>query len=197
MGFALLLLAAIALATPAAAQTASQCTAQKYKAVGKYAQALAACRSKEVAKGLPDESLCEGKALLKLQKAFEKAEARGDCLGTRDGSFASGETEDYLASLAVVLEVQRTCCVLAVGTPQCLFREDAASCTDLGGTPGPPGSVCDGATLGCVPPPAAAGPCCEFFETNCNAGWPEAICQLNSGVHFPSAACTPADTCEP
>lgn len=197
MGFALLLFAAIALATPAAAQTPSQCTARKYKAVGKYAQALTACRSREVAKGLPDQSLCEGKALLKLRKAFEKAEARGDCLGTRDGNFASSETEDYLASLGVVLEVQRTCCVLASGTPQCLFRDDAASCTDVGGTPGPPGSVCDGATVSCVPPPAAAGPCCVFPGSNCNAGFSEGICQLNSGVPFPNAVCTPADTCEP
>lgn len=202
-GLWMLLLAASALsATPAAAQTASKCTAQKYKAVGKYAEELASCRAKTLAKGLPAESFCGAKANLRLQKAFAKAEQKSDCLGTRDQSFASETTDDYLAALAPVLESQLFCCsFFGLAPTACAWFETPEACTvGRGGTLGEVGSVCDGVTGGCIAPPAAGGGCCggPSIVDGCQGGAiPSNVCQINEGTFSANGVCTPAGTCEP
>ena len=194
-----LLLVAIALSpAPGAAQSASKCTAQKYKAVGKYAQALARCRAATLAKGLPADSLCGAKALLQLQKAFAKAEQKGDCLGTRDQSFAAGETEHYFEGLAPVLESQLFCCSFAGFSPTaCAWLETAEACTGgLGGTVGAEGSVCD-ATGGCIAPPTSGGGCCETSGgLGCQGGpFTLSVCNATGGTFSANGVCTPAKTC--
>ena len=195
------LLATIALSTaPAAAQTASKCTAQKYKAAGRYAQDLANCRAKTLAKGLPAETLCAAKALLRLQKAFLKAEQKDDCLGTRDQTFSAEETEAYLETLEPILEAKLFCCDIAGLGDACTWLEDAASCAvTFGGTLGAPGSVCDGATGSCIAPPATGGACCTFenLEFDCQGGiFASNVCQINGGTFTANAVCVAGGTCE-
>ena len=60
----------------------SRCSAAKLKAAGAYAAATAKCEAKAVRKGVPTDVLCLGRAQSKLQRAFEKAEKKGDCLAT-------------------------------------------------------------------------------------------------------------------
>lgn len=201
-GCAALLLSTIVLsalsAAPAAAQTASKCTAQKYKAVGKYAEALTRCRAGTLAKGLPAETLCAAKAELKLLKAFQKAEEKGDCLGTRDGAFAVGETEDYLEGLTPVLESTLFCCSIGGFDNGCGWTETEEICTSqLGGTLGAEGTVCD-AGGGCIAPPTAGGPCCSFPSgiLGCQGGtFTSGSCQILGGTFVESGVCIPDQTC--
>jgi hypothetical protein len=71
---------------------------------------------------------------------------------------------------------------------------DPSVCTDTGGTSGFPGSVCDGATGGCSPPPAGAGNCCEFAGGALCFGGPgvqQPPCDEIGGAFVSAAVCDP------
>ena len=75
---------------------------------------------------------------------------------------------------------------------------DASFCPELGGTLGPPGTVCDGATGACAPPPAGAGNCCEFGGGALCFGGPnvqQPPCDEIGGPFATNAICDPTDGC--
>ena len=75
---------------------------------------------------------------------------------------------------------------------------DASFCPELGGTLGPPGAVCDGATGACAPPPAGAGNCCEFGGGALCFGGPnvqQPPCDEIGGTFATNAICDPTDGC--
>jgi hypothetical protein len=196
MRFAVLGLAIVlVVAAPAAAQNGpSKCTAQKTKALGIHAQLLAGCRSKALAKGVAVDPLCVAKALAKLQKAFERAERKQDCLEVGDDEFAARQTEDYLTRAATVIEDEAICCT--IGGLQCLYVTTDADCDGLEGTVGAAGSVCDGSG-GCTAGPATGGTCCSGIAlgTGCAIGTTEPSCEINGGTFLSGGACRPTGTC--
>jgi hypothetical protein len=188
----------VGLAIGLAATTAwgqSRCTADKYKAVGKYARALAACHAKAVADGVPVDPGCEATGLAKLQASFVKAESRGDCIMTGEEPSAAAAAQGFVADLGTILEKQVFCCQ---GGGLCLYAVDFAECSAQGGTLGAPGTVCDGATGACVVPPAGIGGCCEQpnWGTGCVGGQIDgSACTLFAGTFSPNAVCLPSGSC--
>jgi hypothetical protein len=189
-------------AAPAVAQTASQCAALKYKAAGKYAQALAGCRAKTVAKGFPLVAPdCLLKAQAKLEQAFARAEKKSDCLATGDAGYATDEAQDFIATLPPILESRVRCCTLQAAD-QCTWTETEAECDAFpGGTLGPPGSFCDGPTGDCVAPPATPAPgfCCDGLAqgNGCVGNLDADTCTIaGGGAHSPSKLCMPYGSCE-
>ena len=77
-------------AAPVWSQTVSKCNAAKSKATGAYVQATLACKAKSFQKGEPVAEDCFPKALAKLEKAFERAQKKGDCAGS--GSAATAQS---------------------------------------------------------------------------------------------------------
>ena len=152
---AALLTTLLGVAAPAAAGNGqvhgpSKCTAQKLKAFGVYQQQIAGCRSKAVAKGEPTDGLCVAKAVNKLEKTFEKAEQKDDCLATREAGFVTGRGADYLDRAATILEGHPICCESS--SSECNFVTAEVECTAISGTIGSIGSVC-GPAGNCVAPP--------------------------------------------
>jgi hypothetical protein len=190
--------AAALAAEPAAAQSAaSRCTSQKYKAAGQYARALARCRAQAVAKGVLVHPDCLTKALAKLEKAFAKAEQKGDCLATGDLDWATSQSQDYVGTLPPILESRLRCCTL-LAADECTWVVDEAECDAFpGGTLGPPGSFCDGAG-DCVAPPASPGFCCDGIApaNGCVGGdFDATMCANAGGAHAPSKLCMPSGEC--
>lgn len=78
--------------------------------------------------------------------------------------------------------------------------ESEGDCELLAGTVGAPGSVCDGATATCRPPPVSPGQCCHVPEAGVCLAGPSlnlAACVRAGGFDFPSGAtCLPDATCE-
>lgn len=78
--------------------TASKCHASKLKAAGKYVSGLLKCQSKADKKITSVDPKCSDKNAAKLQKAFDKADAKPPCKTTGDASTVklvidnSGET---------------------------------------------------------------------------------------------------------
>jgi hypothetical protein len=182
---------------------ASRCASLKYKAAGRYAQAIAACRARKVAKGLLlVEQDCLLKARTKLDQAFARAEKKGDCLATGDQDYAAEETQAYLATLPPILEGRLRCCTL-LAADQCTWTEDEEECDAFpGGTLGPPGSFCDGPTGGCIAPPQTVSPglCCDGMEleqgNGCAGNLSESDCGIAGGSYSTNKVCRPNGACE-
>jgi hypothetical protein len=94
------------------------------------------------------------------------------------------------------------CCVLAPDlVPRChhaAFPASASECASIGGTPGPPGTVCD-ASGACVEPPGAPGDCCQALDgRGCVIPVDSVTCTESGGQLFhENAVCTPQGTCVP
>lgn len=87
----LVLFLALLWVSPASAiSVASKCNAAKYKAAGVYAQAILGCQAKAIQKGDTTEFECIAKAADKLEKAFVRAEKKGDCNGSDGAASAQG-----------------------------------------------------------------------------------------------------------
>jgi hypothetical protein len=180
-----------------AARGQSKFTSDKYKAVGKYARALATCHAKAVGAGVPVDPTCEAAGLAKLQASFVKAEGRGDCIITGEEAGAASASQSFVSDLGSILEKQLLCCQ---GGGLCLYATDFADCSTQGGTLGAPGTVCDGASGTCVAPPAGAGGCCEQpnWGTGCVGGQIDgAGCTLFGGTFTPNSICLPSGSCAP
>jgi hypothetical protein len=197
---AALLATLLGVAAPAAAGNGqvhgpSKCTAQKLKAFGVYQQQIAGCRSKAVAKGEPTDGLCVAKAVDKLEKTFEKAEKKDDCLETGEADFVTGRGADYLDRAGTILEGHPICCESS--SSECNFVTAEVECTAISGTIGSIGSVC-GPAGNCVAPPPPPSECCEGVPglgTGCVSGLLEGDCTGLGGFHLPSATCQPTGSC--
>jgi hypothetical protein len=202
LGFALAL--ALPLAGGKPAEAASRCAAFELKAIGRYAAAIAKCRSKAAAKGIAIDPDCPAKAEAKLAKAFGKAENKGDCPSIGELSLAQLLADRSAEGLGALLDpAPGTCC--SSGGNLCLWAADATDCvTTYGGTPGAAGSVCHGDGQ-CLPPPALPGNCCEkpvslpvpLLSAKCFAS-PTTIldqCASYGGVPSFSGVCLPSDVC--
>jgi hypothetical protein len=200
---ALLLLAALLLPAPSAAQV-EDCGAKKLTAGAAYVQARANCIGKALAKGLEPDALCITKALDKLGSAFAKAEAKGGCASLADLGPIEDVLVDALEDAFDEVAVNDLVCCDEDGVNTCTFRGDAQSCLDGMGVPGPPGSVCraDGT---CGPVVAAIGACCEGIavvkdqlEGACGAGPSLAALCTNDDFDFrlvENAYCHPGAGC--
>jgi hypothetical protein len=190
---AVLALAISLAATAASAQ--SKCTSDKYKAVGKYARALATCHAKAVAGAVPVDPACEAAGLAKLNASFGKSEGRGDCIITGEAPAAAAAAKGFVDDLGSILEKQLFCCA---GGGLCMYAVDFADCASQGGSLGAPGSVCNGASGTCAAPPAAVGNCCEQpnWGTGCVGGQIDgATCTFFAGTFTPGAICQPSGSC--
>jgi hypothetical protein len=89
------------------------------------------------------------------------------------------------------------CCALG---GVCAWGGPNEECAIAGGTLGAPGSVCDGATGGCIAPSAAPGPCCDDLSipgSPCFGG-PTVnpiVCNEAGGTFSASAVCDPGLGC--
>jgi len=189
------------LAAPAVAQE-SKCLSSQLKASGAYAEALTRCESKAAAKGEEVDPICVAKAVEKIAKAFEKAEAKEDCVasGAPVADAVDSRIEDMVVDLNKILNPPPVICCSVPGST-CLYAADAAACAaaPLSGTPGAEGSVCTG-DGSCAPPPAAPGSCCEDFTSGgvdfgcANGSFDASACQAAGGT-FSTAVCTPSGLC--
>lgn len=186
-------------ASPAAAQEASRCLSVKYKAVGQYLKKQTACRAKAAGKGVAVDAVCQQKAGQKLAKAFQKAEAKGDCPATADLAAIENLLESDLEIYANALEVKLICCDLGGGL--CSAVLDDAACVAAGGVLGLGNTHCDGAAGGCVEEPAAAG-CCHDLLEGANrfpcVGGPGAnqpSCDAAGGTFSTDAVCANSGLC--
>jgi hypothetical protein len=194
--FVWLVFAGMALfAAPGAAQIASKCASAQYKAAGKSVQALARCKAKAVAKGVPLDLDCVDRVWNTLHDALVRAHRKGDCIAT---GIPAGAAEDYLATVTAFFETPARCCA-QLAKDSCLYVHDPIACEGIPGILGEPGSVCDGASGDCVAPPAAPGPCCAdpLLTISCGGGDVDAQLCSDAGATFsPSARCTSIGECE-
>jgi hypothetical protein len=172
----------------------SRCSAAKAKAAGAFFAGRAKCEAKAAAKGTAVDVVCVGKAQSKVQRAFEKAEKKGDCLATGDLSDAAEEVNETIEVLFQILEPPPSGCCALAGPPRCLWAADQAACEGLAGSFGAPGSVCGGDGA-CAPPPALEGDCCQTADDACLGGVSSADCSGGGGTFVGDAVCLPGGLC--
>jgi hypothetical protein len=150
---------------PAGAQE-SKCTGAKHQAAGAYARALEACRAKALKKGVPADPACDAKALAALEKQFEKAEKKSDCIVLGETGLAASAARGFVDDLHATLQRGSGVCCDLVGSA-CGWVTDPADCVALGGTVGAANAVCGGGG-DCTALPTEGGACCE--DPNSEAG---------------------------
>jgi len=189
---------AIGASEPVAAQ--SKCQALKYKAAGAVAKAKATCRARAAKSGVAVDPECIAAADNALARKWSKAERRGDCVTTDDAAEGATATEQCLARIDDVVDPpppSSLCCNLG---GSCSHGLDEAACTSVfGGTVGPEGSVCDGATGSCSMPPVGTGRCCMLADGGfCEAGPTLELsgCVPPMFLDYPfSSTCEPSGSC--
>jgi hypothetical protein len=179
----------------------SKCMAAKFKAGGAYVQTMARCRAKVATKGLPVDLACETKALAKLQTAWAKAEAKGDCL--LDGNIGDAQEagNTYIGALRDIVAAEPLCCTRSLGGGggpfQCSFVATEDECIGEGGIGvGNPGDAC-GSSGQCEPPASVEPGACCAIEDDCFAGAVEAGECATAGGTFTAtgALCLPSGEC--
>jgi hypothetical protein len=128
--------------------------------------------------------------------------SNGDAYCASFGGAAGGQVVANTALLWKVRNAtaQPACPLLCCGFVASCSWEDAVAagfCSEVGGTLGAPGAVCDGATGGCVSPPASAGNCCEFGASLCFGGpsVQQPPCDEIGGAFVTGAICDPTQGC--
>ena len=183
---------------PAAAQ--SKCQSLKFKAAGAVAKRMAACYARAAKEGTPVDAGCLTAADDQLARKWAKADAAGDCPSTNDAGAGIAATNQCLAAIDTAVDppppFTSPCCDLG---GSCAHPVDEAACVSIfSGTPGPAGSVCNGATGTCGPAPAGAGRCCMTADaTFCNAGPNLDLsgCVPPQLLDAPFATCSPTGAC--
>jgi hypothetical protein len=188
----------------AAGTDGQKCAASKIKAASKKLSANLKCIAKAVSKGAPVDGTCLSNADTKFNGAISKAETRGGCAIPGDGpTFEALVDNDANAIKAFADPNAPVCCF--DGTGACWNGTTASDCGIW--SVGVAGTVCDGATGGCVAAPAQPGNCCSnpagvalnglngAPPPNC-AGGPELQEQPNcvtnvSGSFDPNSLCPP------
>ena len=182
---------------PAEAQ--SRCQSLKFKAAGAVAKRKAACHARAAKDGTPVDAECLAVADDQLARKWSKADAAGDCVSTNDASAGISASNQCLAAIDAAVDPPpptSPCCNLGGSCTHGI--DDAACVTFFSGTPGPAGSVCNGATGTCGPAPAGPGRCCMTADaTFCNAGPTLDLsgCIPPQFLDAPSAICTPDGAC--
>jgi len=181
-----------------AGEVRSRCSAAKLKAAGAYFNAVAKCEARGAAKGMSADLVCLGRAQSKLQRAYEKAERKGDCLAVGDLSGAQQEADEGLGILFQILEAPPVVC--CEGVNGCFWTESDAACElSIGATPGGPGTICGGDGA-CAPPPVPEGDCCQDLTIGgepgrCAGGLGQVDCGNEGGSFVSDAVCLPAQLC--
>lgn len=179
----------------------SKCQAQKYKAAGAAQKAKAACFARAAKAGGVADPACLAAADEKLARKWANAEAAGDCVTTGDLAEGAQATDQCLAAIDAVVDPppppSSLCCNLG---DSCAHGLDAAGCTDVfGGTVGPDGSACDGATGSCVMGAAGTGRCCQTAGGTFCTGGPTldlSGCVPPDFLDFPfGSTCAPSGSC--
>jgi hypothetical protein len=196
-----LALALLAFTLPSPSAVAeSRCAAAKLRAAGSYAAGLARCQAKATAKGAALETVCVAKVQSKLLAAFGKAEAKGDCLTLGDVVPVQDVLDDPASEAFEILlpPAARRCCQTAGA---CFWAEDVSECEVPGVTIGELGSVCNGETRTCVPPPpVGVGTCCEdvsvpaLSEPTCY-GNPMLACSVFNATEVEDSICHRSKRC--
>jgi hypothetical protein len=192
----IIVLGIVVVGLPCAAAAASLCGKLQYKIAAGGARAKAACHAKASGSGVPIDTTCLARAEEQLARKWAKAAVIGDCPTSADAATVQAAVDAFLAALVAVLEPSNCC-----NTGSSCFAGpviDASTCSELLGTLGPPGSVCEGATGACVAPPGTAGSCCAFPQySSCTAGptVDSADCVAAGGSDVPNAVCLPSSAC--
>jgi hypothetical protein len=189
-----------ALLPPAPSEAGSRCAVAKLRAAGSYTAGLAKCQAKATAKGAEISTLCVAKVQSKLLAAFGKAEGKGDCRTLGDLVPVQDVLDDPANEVFEILlpPAARRCCSHAGA---CFWAEDAAECEQPGVTIGELGSVCNGETRSCVPPPpVGVGLCCEEISIPALSaetcfGNPMLTCGVLGGVTVDDSVCHRSKRC--
>jgi len=190
---------ALAGAGPAAGQ--SKCLAIQFKAAGGAAKAKFTCRARAAKAGKPVDQACIAAADAALARKWTKAGRRGDCAATGVAAEGARATDRCLAGIEDVVDppppASSLCCNLG---GSCAHGLDEDGCTAVfGGTIGPAGSVCDGATGACSLSSIGTGRCCMAADGGfCEAGPSLDLsgCAPPTFLDFPfSSTCAPSGSC--
>ena len=185
----------------AGATPAQKCAAAKNKAAAKKIVSKLKCYRKADVTGTAVDPSCLLAAETKFDEAVMKAEAKGGCAVTGDGSTIEDAADTCVNNVTALTSPPPpppaiTCCAFTYPAAYCAYA-DALSC---GGTAGPAGSVCDAATGTCVTTTPTPGDCCDGLPvypglSGCAVG-PAAglICGVNPGSTFHSATLCAPDT---
>lgn len=187
----------VALGAPELAQSQSKCTALKYKIAGQNARAKARCKARAVRDGLPVNAACLAKADAKMASRWADAEGRGDCIATGGLTEARDAANAFLDLTMDALEPFPLSALCCATDGSCWHGAELAiesDCVAFGGTPGPPGTVCNAATGSCGPPPSGTGQCCAVPGFDVCQGGPSLDLTGCIAVPF-SAICRPDGSC--
>jgi len=169
-----------------AAPTAAQkCAIAKNKAASKKLGSKLKCYQKGIAASTSPDSTCLAKAEVKFSVAAAKADLAGGCAVTGDASVLEGIVDRQVEAVAGFTPVAVPVCCFD-GSGACWYGATAGDCGVW--SAGAAGTVCDGATGGCVASPGTAGHCCSssagltsFPNFNCAVG-PELDLPTCAGV---------------
>ena len=89
--------------TAAGSGTGSKCAQSGLDAAGKKAKAVASCYAKALQNGVPVDQACLDKATANFDKAFTKAQAKGDCPTDTDVATVEGEVDQFAANAIQVV----------------------------------------------------------------------------------------------
>jgi len=78
--------------------TASKCAQGGLDAAGKKAKAVASCQAKALQNGVPVDQACLDKATANFDKAFAKAQAKGDCPTDTDAATVEAAVDQLVAT---------------------------------------------------------------------------------------------------
>jgi hypothetical protein len=197
---ALALIGIMVVADEARAQ--NRCQSLKWKAAGVAAKMKAACYASAAKEGVDVDPACLAKADARLAKRWSAAEEAGGCVTTGDLAAASGAVDQCSSAIGAVVAPPppptSLCCNLGTACAQGMGLDAEGCVTFFGGTVGPAGSVCNGATGACEAPPAGFGRCCMSTSVSFCTGGPNldlSGCVPPSFLDFPFAVCSPSGAC--
>ena len=196
-----LVAATMSLVAAGPSRAGSRCTALEYEAAGQATAAQARCKAAAARRGQAVDPRCVARAEAQLRRTWTLAQRRGDC-GSADLASAQAAIDGFIGQLMDTLEPPTSTAVCCNAGNACWHRQgfpDEAACEQFGGTPGAPGTVCDGATGSCQQPPVGTGPCCSVASYGVCTGGPTinlAGCVAAGGEDFPFfATCLPSGDC--
>jgi hypothetical protein len=199
------------------------CQAAKLKAAAKKTRCRLGLEAKEAATGVAPAPDKVAKCNAKLTMSFAKAETKGGCATTGDADAIEDKVDVFVddvdaelsetpttttttttASTTATTSTSTTtspttttvaagCCALA-SAQFCGYAPSLQLCDEVGGTPGAPNTVCDGATGGCQPT-ASPGPCCQLMGDCLGGPGADEACAEFEGTVVPDATCDPSGTC--
>lgn len=189
--------AALIVGSADTAAAESACAKLWFRVAADGAKAAAACHAKAAAIGAAVDPACLTAAAEKVTRKWAKATLKGDCPTAADAAAAQSRIDAFIASIVDLLTPPPSRCCNTASACYAGPVMDAEGCSELLGTPGPAGSVCDGSTGTCVAPPGTGGSCCSLPFSVCTAGpsIPPGDCVTVGGLHMPNAVCQASGAC--